>query len=295
MHVAAALARGLFAPVTRWAGHPSRRGWAWPLLVALPAAWLLFPFDQAITAWVRGLDLRGDPRREMEALQQFGQGAFSLVLAWSVWLLDPPRRRRLLDWLAAALIGLLATNLLKGLLGRPRPYLEEPGLFVGPVGKHPVPSGDGFVLQSAWEATYALASMPSRHAAFAAIAGVFLSALYPRLTPVCVLLVAIVAFARVATGAHYPSDVALGLGIGLAIARVAVPNLWGVRALDWLWLRVVDRSATPASPAVARAESRRLGPAWRPGAWAARAPSALNGTPTPAQARDEPAAINSPP
>lgn len=258
-----ALAGGLAAPIHRWAMRPARRAWAWPVIIGLPLAWAVFPFDAGLSEWSRGLGLRGDARRELEALQQFGQGALSAVIALSIWLLDAQRRRRLLDWLAAALLALLTTNLLKCLLGRPRPFLDEPELFVGPMGKHPIPTGDSFVLRSSWEAGYALASMPSRHAAFAAVAGVFLAALYPRLTPVCVGLTLVVAAARVVTGAHYPSDVVLGLAIGLVCARLAVHNLWGVRGLDWLWARTVDREAGPAWPAVVEVESRVLGPRFR--------------------------------
>lgn len=222
-----------------------------PLLAGVVITLLLLPIDPAVSRWASAVELRGDARREAEALQQFGQGAVSLAIAAAIWLLDPGRRRRLLDWAAAAIVTLAATVLLKSILGRPRPNLDDPYTFTFLFGSYPVPEGGGFAMRSGWDAGYALASMPSRHAAFAALAGLFLAALYPRLKPLASLLIAVVALARVLTGAHYPADVALGLTIGIVAARVAIPGYWGVRALDWAWVRLVDRHATPAWPALA--------------------------------------------
>lgn len=245
----------------RWAGEDRRRAWAVPLLAGVALTLLLLPFDAALSRWARQVPLAGDARRELEALQQFGQGALSLVIAAAIWLLDPARRRRLLDWAAAALLTLAATVLLKSLLGRPRPSLDDPYTFAFLFGKYPVPAGDGFVLRSGWDGGYALASMPSRHSAFAAVAGLLLAALYPGIRPLAYLLIAIVALARVLTGAHYPADVALGLTIGVVAARLAIPGYWGVRAIDWLWIRLVDRHATPAWPALAARDRHDAGPA----------------------------------
>lgn len=251
VHVAWAAVGSPIEPILEWAGSPSRRHWATPLLVGVLATLALLPIDPALSRWARGLGPSGDLRREMEALQQFGQGAMSLVIAAAIWLLDGANRRRLLDWLAGAVLTLAATVLVKSVVGRPRPSLDDPYYVTLLVGRYPVPEGEGVVLRSSWEGGYALASMPSRHAAFAALAGVFLSTLYPRLSPLVFVLVAVVSVARVVTGAHYPSDVALGLTIGVIAGRLACRGFWGVRAVDWLWIRMVDRNATPAWPGIA--------------------------------------------
>jgi membrane-associated phospholipid phosphatase len=238
-------------PLVNWAGSPKRRVWAVPMVAGLVATVALLPLDPALSRWARGLMPGGDLRREIEALQQFGQGAMSVAIAATIWLLDRVNRRRLLDWIAGALMTLAATVLVKSVLGRPRPAFDDPYYLTFLFGRYPVPEGDGQVLRSAWDGGYALASMPSRHAAFAALAGVFLATVYPRLSPLVYTLVGVVAAARVITGAHYPSDVALGLTIGVIAGRLACRGYWGVRAVDWLWIRLVDRSAAPAWPTMA--------------------------------------------
>jgi membrane-associated phospholipid phosphatase len=250
-HVAWAAVRVPIQPILDWAGAPSRRTWAVPMLAGVLATLVLLPFDPALSRWAREMAPAGDARREIEALQQFGQGAMSVAIAAVIWLLDRANRRRLLDWLAGAVLTLAATVAVKSVLGRPRPFIDDPYYFTFLFGRYPVPEGEGFVLRSSWQGGYALASMPSRHAAFAALAGVFLATLYPRLSPLMFLLVAVVAAARVLTGAHYPSDVALGLTIGIIAGRLSCRGYWGVRALDWLWIRFVDRNATPAWPSLA--------------------------------------------
>ena len=228
--------------------HPSRRHWAWPLTLAV-AAVLVWPLDDVLSRAARSLNLSGDIRREFEAIQQFGQGASTALLAIAVILLDPRRTRFLLDWAAAAILTALTTNLLKAFAGRPRPALDDPFHFVGPAGLYPVPDGpDSWKLVSPWTSGYDLASMPSRHAAFAAIACVYLSFHYPRLRPLVVALAAAVCTARVVFGAHYPADVFAGAAIGGFLTAQACRLNWGVRAVDFLWIRFVDPRATPALP-----------------------------------------------
>ena len=70
------------------------------LCVAFIALHRLVPLDGAISRWAVGLrenHLGGDVVRELGALQQYGQGSVSFLVAWAVWLLQPNLRRRLLD------------------------------------------------------------------------------------------------------------------------------------------------------------------------------------------------------
>jgi membrane-associated phospholipid phosphatase len=229
---------------------PFRRGWVLPLLVGGVVFWVLLPWDGALSAWARGLGLRGDVLRELEAVQQFGQLTFSLLIAAAVALLDRARRRRLLDWAAAAIVALLVSNLLKMMIGRPRPLLNDPATFTGPLGLYPLPQkgGDWFVLASGWTSNYDLGACPSRHATMAAVAAVFLIVMYPRLRWLAVALAATVGVARVVTGAHWPTDVVAGLAIGTACALPAIRGYLGTRALDWFWRRAVNPQAQPAYP-----------------------------------------------
>ena len=220
----------------RWATAESRRHWAPAALYGLLATLLLWPIDPWVMARITAdgsrssLPIGGDLRRELEVLQQFGQGGMTIVVVLAVWLLDPDNRRRLLDWLVA--IGVAAVLAFGGkmLIGRPRPVLDEPGLILGPFGMEPLPTGDGFVVTHAWafwqEGISKLWSMPSSHTVFAVVAAGMLAGWYPRLRWLMVALAALVALARVGFGAHYPSDVAAGAAVGLI--AVGLANHWRV-------------------------------------------------------------------
>ena len=71
-------------------------------------------------------------------------------------------------------------------------------------------------------------SFPSGHSATAVAFATGASAELPLLTPVLVPLAGAVAYSRVHTGVHYPSDVAAGVGIGLASGLLAARTPWCV-------------------------------------------------------------------
>jgi membrane-associated phospholipid phosphatase len=73
-------------------------------------------------------------------------------------------------------------------------------------------------------------SFPSGHSAAAVAFATGASAELPILTPVLVPLAGVVAYSRVHTGVHYPSDVAAGVGIGIASGLLAANPLWPVEA-----------------------------------------------------------------
>lgn len=64
-------------------------------------------------------------------------------------------------------------------------------------------------------------SFPSGHSAVAVAFATGASAELPALRPVLIPLAGAVAYSRVHTGVHYPSDVAAGVGIGLASGLLA--------------------------------------------------------------------------
>lgn len=230
-----------WSPVHGWAAQERRRFWALPGLYGLLAAWALWPLDPWVAGLVtaggtRGsLPIGGDIRRELEALQQFGQGGMTVLVALAIWLLDPPNRRRLLDWLAAIGVAAVLAFGLKMLIGRPRPVLGEPELLLGPFGMYPLPTGDGRVMTHAWafwqEDVGKLWSMPSSHTVYAVVAAAMLAGWYPRLRWLMVFMAGLVAFSRVAFGAHYPADVAAGAAVGLmAVGCARRLGLSGARA-----------------------------------------------------------------
>jgi membrane-associated phospholipid phosphatase len=198
------------------------------------AGFVLIPFDGALSEAAgafRQEVLGGDLRRELEALQQYGQGAITLLVAWAIWLLDRARRRRLLDWAAGALLAAAVAYPAKMLVGRPRPKFGDPGVFLGPFGAYPIDAEVG--VRHAWEVWAGISSdlwsMPSTHTVFAVVMSVALASLYPALRPLAVVMAALVGVSRVIFGAHYPSDVLIGAAIGLGAAAPAMALRWGSR------------------------------------------------------------------
>jgi undecaprenyl-diphosphatase len=66
-------------------------------------------------------------------------------------------------------------------------------------------------------------SFPSGHSAAAFAFAIGASSELPALAPVLVPLAGAVAYSRVHTGVHYPSDVAGGVAIGIGSGALAAP------------------------------------------------------------------------
>jgi membrane-associated phospholipid phosphatase len=224
-------------PVQAVGGQWQRRLLYWVAMAVLFA--LLLPLDGPLSRALRSLQLSGDLRREVEALQQFGQGASAVLILVAIWLGDPANRRRLADFVAGYAFTALIVILAKGLIGRPRPKFDDPLYFLGPLGQYPIDrmsGGHPVGVRHAWEVGSGISSdlwsMPSSHTAYAAATAVFVATLYPRLRPLMFALAAFVGVARVLTGAHYPTDVLVGGAIGVFAARLAVDGRWGQRLLE---------------------------------------------------------------
>lgn len=225
----------------------------------LAAAACLLPFDDAIarfcTRFQAGGDLRlgGDVRRTLELLQQFGDGATSVIVGIVVLLMAPRMKMRVADWVLAAVTTSLCVSGLKMLFGRPRPRVvmhpsaqegfDSATAFAGPIKAFPLPRNgpDGtveYLVAKSWEMGKGISSdlwsMPSSHTSAAAVLGVVLAGMFPRLTPLCVGLVAIVAVSRVLLGAHFPSDVVVGAGVGYVLGNAVFEARWGSRLLRGL-------------------------------------------------------------
>lgn len=143
-------------------------------------------------------------------------GAIWLVLLAALAALGGgPGRKMALAGLAGLVIGFAASELIKEITVRPRPFLSLP---------------DARLLVSAPH-SYAF---PSGHAtsAFAAASGAVLAAkkMLGRVPPwgwAMVALAAVISYSRLYVGVHYPTDVAAGALLGLACGWI------GVRLATW--------------------------------------------------------------
>lgn len=247
-------------------GQPTRAGRRTPLLLGLLLILVLLPliilFDGSISHWAVHFQeqyLFGDIVHEIRMLQQYGQGASVILLGWAIWLLQPTLRRRLLDWVLAVSIAAMAGFMMKILTGRPRPKFDDPHRFLGPFGVYPIPGEPQD--RHAWEIGGGISSdlwsMPSNHTLFAVVMSSMLWVWYPRLRPLAVVMAVMVGLARIFFGAHYLSDVVVGAVLGSAIAVPIARRHLGVRLMDRIWVRLINRTAQPALPALI-AHERRL-------------------------------------
>ena len=131
-------------------------------------------------------------------------------------------------FLAIAIPGLFVT-LVKGLIGRARPY----------VGGHDDPFA---YLPLVWKPEYA--SMPSGHSATAASVAIAIGALWPRARGMLWIYAAIIMFSRVVVIAHHPSVVIAGALVGIVGAELT--RRWF--AARRLLFSPVDRRAFAGPP-----------------------------------------------
>ncbi len=147
-----------------------------------------------------------DPFTDMLCAVWFLAALWPATVAVGVWALSSGRRQLLLRVLIAGVLFLLCNELLlkHGLgLFRLRPYLADPQI---------VPIGYRFTDSS----------FPSSHAASTAALATVLGHAHRRFAAIGVGLVALMDFARVHDGMHYPSDVLIGTLLGVAYAAVAI-------------------------------------------------------------------------
>lgn len=140
---------------------------------------------------------------------QWGDSAQALAFLLAVWLAQPTQ----LAWVVKTwLMGVIASPLLKAVWDTPRPLsVLDPELLntigLTPMGGHSMPSGHAMAAGS-------LAAL------------LFWGWGHP-LRWLVVLLGVLIAFSRVAVGAHWPADVLVGAGLG--VLWVLLAQLWEQR------------------------------------------------------------------
>jgi membrane-associated phospholipid phosphatase len=200
--------------------------------IAVGCAAVCLPLDGPVAEFCRrfqpGGDLRlgGDFKREIEFVQQFGGFTSLVITAVFIWLLDPANRMRLRQLVLAVIVHAAVVNIFKMTIGRPRPKFGESLIFTLPWQTFPLPIDGVEQPRHAWEFWRGISSnlwsMPSSHTSAAFVLAVFLATVYPRCRWFVFGLAGVVAVCRVVLGAHYPSDVVVGAGLGYAAATLAM-------------------------------------------------------------------------
>jgi len=250
----AALSEDILPTALRW--------WAVPLGLSVAAGAALYPFDDAVFSAVRGVGERlgGDVRRELGFIGQFGALTSVVITALVIWRLD--RARAPVAWrvLLAAGFSALACLALKMLIGRPRPKFDDPGVILGPFGAYPIDPETG--VRHAWEVGSGISSdlwsMPSSHTAGAFALAAVLARWYPRIGALMLALAATVGLSRVLFGAHYPSDIAVGAGIGWISGGLAL-RIGRTRG-DLAGCPMPAPAAAPTAPLAAAPANRDAAP-----------------------------------
>ncbi|WP_322516949.1 phosphatase PAP2 family protein [Rhodopseudomonas palustris] len=227
-----ALARLMRTPSHSRRAAAARRGarsiLALTALASVATVLLMFAVD---AVWIGLMPTRGTASLwPVRILTDFAKSRYVLwtlaALLVALWLLLPRLQgasravligigTRVQYVFLAVLVPVLAGEVLKGIVGRGRP-------FVGG-------SADPFNFTwFAWSEAYA--SIPSGHTITAAALAFAVSALWPRLTGVMIVYTVTIAITRLVLLAHHPSDVVAGALIGL-LGALAVRYWFAARRL----------------------------------------------------------------
>lgn len=162
------------------------------------------PWDQLVIPWMAFTSNLGD---------WVGQGwrlvFLSLFLLAIAWAFEKPSIKSVaIQTLIAHGIAALLANVLKHLIGRPRPKF--------------VHSGD-------WEMSFSLVSgldsFPSGHSTASFAVATVLAKRFPVVSPLCLGIALFVGISRVLRGSHFPTDVMGGAIIGILSGLVAAAPL----------------------------------------------------------------------
>lgn len=184
-----------------------------------------------------GTHVRGDFRRELNVVQQFG-GITSLVVIGIV-ILRLDRRRPSPVWdmvFASAATGVISFAA-KVLIGRTRPVFDDHNQLLGTTNSMATTkSPEPVFTWELWERGVSqLWSMPSSHTSAAFALATFLSLTYPRIRWMVFVLAVLVGMNRVMTGAHWPTDVVGGAFVGFWVGLVVVRGELGRGLSVRLW------------------------------------------------------------
>ena len=164
----------------------------------------LIRLDHAAYRKVAGLStpLLDRPLRQVSSLANFSKPWLLVAALFALFGGRRGRRAAATGIAAIGLTSLLVNQLMKLVRERRRPDRVELG-----------------VPESRWVSMPSSTSFPSGHSASAAAFAVSVGDVLPKLRHPLRLAAAVVAFSRVYTGVHYPSDVLVGAAVGALFGR----------------------------------------------------------------------------
>jgi membrane-associated phospholipid phosphatase len=144
------------------------------------------------------------PLRQVSHLANFSKPWLLIAALLALFGGRRGRRAAATGIAAIGLTSLLVNQLMKLVRVRRRPHRLELG-----------------VPESRWVSMPSSTSFPSGHSASAAAFAVSVGDVLPKLRHPLRLAAAVVAFSRVYTGVHYPSDIVLGAAVGVLFGRAS--------------------------------------------------------------------------
>ena len=179
------------------------------VLIAPMGGLVIANWDGAIVDFVQRRELPGDIEKTLQLSEAFAHGSGVIVIFSLLLIIDRNHRQQLWRMVAMVVVIMIVANLSKGLFSRARPYVND--------------QIDDLV--GSWWPTFshkywdtAVRSFPSGHSATAAAMAFALANVYPRGRYIFGILAILACLQRVASRAHYPSDVLAGVTVAAAIA-----------------------------------------------------------------------------
>jgi len=188
----------------------------------------LLTLDRAVFLWINNQWTNHYLDAFFTAITWLGSGWIILPLVAILFAVKRPAYLyQHLPWLVAGMIlSGLCISVLKKMIPRPRPLTDfAPLIEAGKVHIH-------VLGKQLW-----YRSFPSGHTQTAFAAGVYLSLLLPRCTPLFIALAIAVGLSRIYMGPHFPPDVIGGSLVGVALAS----ETW------WLKKKLLNPPLTPQS------------------------------------------------
>lgn len=197
----------------------SNRLGVFALLLALSGVALL-PYDLRLVRWTRHLEMNSELCQLLMFTESFAHGLGVLVILLTCAVLIHGQRRKV--WLVAGMAFAAGgtADLLKLIVHRTRPSLAE-----GVVHITDTFVGIGFTGNDAarvWD--YLHQSFPSAHTATAFALAAGLGWLLGRAHGYFFCLALLSSLQRIVTGAHFPSDVLFGAGMGVFMASLLLKS-----------------------------------------------------------------------